>query len=504
MNRKWWTLVVACTATFMFLVDLTIVIVALPQIEHALHANFADIEWVVDAYALTLAAALLTAGALADRYGQRLIFVIGLVIFTLGSALCGLAQSPLMLILSRAGQGIGGAIIFATSLSLLANSFHGKDRGVAFGIWGGITGLAAGVGPILGGVITTGISWRGIFWVNVPLGAAAIIVTLWNVEEYRSAQSHRPDWTGFVTFTAAMVALVYGLTEAGRTSWGNTSVIASLCAAVALIAVFIIAERSAVHPMLDLSLFRVPTFDGGLIAAFAMNASLFAMLLYLVLYLQDDLGYSALGTGMRLLLLTGPTLIVATIAGRASSHIPVRWLIGPGLGLVGVGLILMAGLDAASSWTHLLPGLLVAGVGSGLVNPPLASTAVGVVKPQRAGMASGANSTGRQIGIAVGIAVYGTLFTTLLLHSLEHALSRAPGLARRSAEIASAIDQGTIGRAIVATTPRVRGELVTAIHSAYTGALNELLIVSGILALAGAVLAVSLIRPKDFVGSSHN
>ncbi len=256
--------------------------------------------------------------------------------------------------------------------------------------------------------------------------------------------------------------------------------------------------------MLDLSLFRVPTFDGGLIAAFAMNASLFAMLLYLVLYLQDDLGYSALGTGMRLLLLTGPTLIVATIAGRASSHIPVRWLIGPGLGLVGVGLILMAGLDAASSWTHLLPGLLVAGVGSGLVNPPLASTAVGVVKPQRAGMASGANSTGRQIGIAVGIAVYGTLFTTLLLHSLEHALSRAPGLARRSAEIASAIDQGTIGRAIVATTPRVRGELVTAIHSAYTGALNELLIVSGILALAGAVLAVSLIRPKDFVGSSHN
>ncbi len=409
-----------------------------------------------------------------------------------------------MLILSRAGQGIGGAIIFATSLSLLANSFHGKDRGVAFGIWGGITGLAAGVGPILGGVITTGISWRGIFWVNVPLGAAAIIVTLWKVEEYRSAQSHRPDWAGFFTFTAAMVALVYGLTEAGQTSWGNASVVASLCAAAVLIGAFIIAERKVVHPMLDLSLFRVPTFDGGLIAAFAMNASLFAMLLYLVLYLQDDLGYSALGTGTRLLLLTGPTLIVATVAGRASSHIPVRWLIGPGLALVGIGLILMAGLDATSPWTHLIPGLLVAGVGSGLVNPPLASTAVGVVKPQRAGMASGANSTGRQIGIAVGIAVYGTLFTTLLLHSLEHALSQAPSLAHRSADIASAIDQGTIGRAIVATAPRVRGELETAIHSAYTGALNELLIVSGILALVGAVLAVIFIRPKDFVGNSPN
>ncbi len=503
MNKKWWTLVVACAATFMFLLDLTIVIVALPQIERALHTNFADVEWVIDAYALTLAAALLTAGALADRYGQRLVFVVGLVIFTLGSALCGLAQSPLMLILSRAGQGIGGAILFATSLSLLANSFHGKERGIAFGIWGGITGLAAGVGPILGGLITTDISWRGIFWVNVPIGAAAIVVTLWKVSEYRSAQSHRPDWAGFITFTASMVALVYGLTEAGQTSWGNTSVIASLVAAVLLTCAFLIAESRVAHPMLDLSLFRVPTFDGGLVAAFAMNASLFAMLLYLVLYLQDDLGYTALATGARLLLITGATLVVATIAGRASSHMPVRWLIGPGLALVGIGLLLMSGLSSHGSWTHLIPGFLVAGIGSGLVNPPLASTAVGVVRPDRSGMASGANSTGRQIGIAVGVAVYGTLFTTLLLHSLDHALSLVPSLARRSGDIATSIDQGTIGRTIVATAPRVRGDLLTAVQSAYTGALNELLILSGIVALVGSVLAVVFIRPRDFVASSH-
>ncbi|WP_298339334.1 MFS transporter [Ferrimicrobium sp.] len=502
MDKKWWTLIVACVATFMFLLDLTIVIVALPQIERALHTNFADVEWVIDAYALTLAAALLTAGALADRYGQRLVFLIGLVIFTLGSAFCGLAQSPLMLILSRAGQGIGGAILFATSLSLLANSFHGKDRGVAFGIWGGITGLAAGVGPILGGLITTDISWRGIFWVNVPLGAAAIVVTLVKVDEYRSDQSHRPDWAGFLSFTLAMVSLVYGLTEAGQTSWSSGSVIASLVLAVLLFVAFILIEIRVSHPMLDLSLFRVPTFDGGLVAAFAMNASLFAMLLYLVLYLQDDLGFSALGTGERLLLLTGATLIVATAAGRASSHLPVRWLIGPGLALVGLGLLLMAGLSATTTWTHLIPGFLVAGIGSGLVNPPLASTAVGVVKPARSGMASGANSTGRQIGIAVGVAVYGTLFTSSLLHHLDHALSLTPSLAHRSAAIASAIDQGTIGQAIVASAPRVRGELVTAIHAAYTGALNELLIVSGLLAIVGAVAATISIRPRDFVGRS--
>jgi len=501
MEKKWWTLLVACAATFMFLLDLTIVIVALPQIELALHTGFADVEWVIDAYALTLAAALLTAGSLADRYGQRRVFVVGLVIFTLGSLLCGVAQSPIMLIVSRAAQGVGGAVLFATSLSLLANSFHGKDRGVAFGVWGAITGFATGVGPILGGIITTDISWRGIFWVNVPIGIVAIAVTLWKVDEYRSSQSHRPDWAGFVTFTVAMVTLVYALTEAGETTWGSPAVIACLCAATVLMGAFVAVERRVAHPMLDLSLLRVPTFDGGLVAAFAMNGSLFAMLLYLVLYLQDDLGYSALGTGLRVLLITGATLVVATIAGRMSSHMPVRWLIGPGLALVGVGLLLMSGLGAASSWTHLVPGFLVAGIGSGLVNPPLASTAVGVVAPQRAGMASGANSTGRQIGIAVGVAAYGSIFTGSLLNGLRHALSSSPALSHRTAQIAAAVQQGTVGQLIGTTAPGARGALVHAVRSAFAGALDDLLVVSGILAIAGALVAMSLIRSRDFVAS---
>jgi len=503
VDKKWWTLVVACAATFMLLLDITIVVVALPQIERALHTSFSDVEWVVDAYALTLAAALLTAGSLADRYGQRRVFMVGLIIFTLGSALCGLAQSPIMLIVSRAAQGVGGAVLFATSLSLLANSFHGKDRGIAFGVWGAITGLATGVGPMLGGIITTDISWRGIFWVNVPIGAITIAVTLWKVREYRSAQSHRPAWIGFGFFTAAMVALVYGLTEAGVTTWGHPAVISSLCAAAVLMVVFLLAERRVAHPMLDLSLFRVPTFDGGLMAAFAMNASLFAMLLYLVLYLQDDLGYSALGTGARLLLITGATMVVATVAGRVSSHMPVRWLIGPGLALVGLGLLLMSGLDATSSWTHLIPGFLVAGIGSGMVNPPLASTAVGVVAPQRSGMASGANTTGRQIGIAVGVAAYGTIFTTALAHGLRHSLASTPELTRQGGQIATAIQQGTIGRTIAGAAPAVRVSLVTAVRSAYAGALNDLLVVSGALALAGAVAAVAFIRSRDFVHSAR-
>jgi hypothetical protein len=293
--------------------------------------------------------------------------------------------------------------------------------------------------------------------------------------------------------------LVYGLIRASEISWSDSGVEICLGLAVVLLGAFVIVERRAVRPMFDLSLFRVPTFSGGLMAAFAMNGSLYALLLYLVLYLQDDLGYSALGTGVRLLLLSGATLVSATAAGRLSSHMPVRWLIGPGLALTGIGLFLMSGLGGTTSWTHLVPGFIVAGFGSGMVNPPLASTAVGVVTPERSGMASGVNTTFRQIGIAVGIAAYGTIFTASLRHSLGHALSNISGLAGKSPQIISGIQQGNVGAVISGTPAASRGQVVSAIHSSFTGALNDLLVVSGILALAGAVGAVTLIRSKDFV-----
>ncbi len=417
MEKKWWTLVAVSTGTFMLLLDVTIVVVAIPNIQDGLHATFGQIQWVIDAYALTLASLLLTAGVLADRYGRRLLFVIGLAIFTIGSLLCGVAQTPLMLILSRSGQGVGGAIMFATSLALLGNSFRGKDRGVAFGVWGAITGVAVSLGPILGGIITTGISWRGIFLVNVPIGIAALAISWRQVEESRAPHPGRPDWIGFALLTSGLVGLVYGLIRASETSWGDSGVAISLVLGGILLAGFVIAEAMVAHPMFDLSLFRVPTFDGGLIAAFCMNGSLFSMLLYLVLYLQDALGFSALQTGLRLLLISGPTLVTATVSGRLSERIPVRWLIGPGLILVGVGLILMAGLSGTSSWTHLIPGFIISGAGAGFVNPPLASTAIGVVEPERAGMASGVNTTFRQIGIAVSIAALGTIFSSSLRHN---------------------------------------------------------------------------------------
>jgi EmrB/QacA subfamily drug resistance transporter len=455
--QAWWTLIAVSLGTFMLLLDITIVIVALPDIQKALGAGFDDVQWTVDAYSLSLASLLLASGSIADLFGRRRAFAAGLAIFTSASLLCGLAQSPAMLIAFRAIQGIGGAAIFATSLALLAQTFHGKSRGLAFGVWGAVVSISTAAGPLLGGVLTTGIGWRWIFFVNVPIGIVAVLVTLRYVEESKPPQARKVDFPGFAVFTVGLVSLVYGLIRANEHGWTNTVSLIAFALAVVLLVSFPFVERAVKQPMFDLALFRKPTFVGGSIAAFAMNGSLFAMLLYFTLYLQEVLHYSALQTGLRLAMITGATLFTAIPAGRLSARVNVRWLIGPGLLMVGAGLLLMRGLDASSDWTHLIPGFLVAGLGSGLVNPPLASTAVGVVEPRFAGMASGINSTFRQVGIATSVAALGTILAT---HT-----------------------NGVTG-------PAAKG--------AFVSGLNEILLISGLLAIVGGALAIPLIRRQDF------
>src|SRR5580658_6976604 len=493
MDKKWWTLLAVCAGTFMLLLDVTIVIVAQPAIQGGLHASFSDVQWVLDAYALTLASLLLTSGVLADRYGRKRLFQIGLVIFTLGSLLCGVAQDPLMLILSRSGKGVGGAIMFATSLALLGNSFRGRDRGGAF------AGVSTALGPVLGGVIVTDWSWRGIFLVNVPIGVLAVALTAWRVEESKSPHPTPPDWTGFVLLTTGLVSLVYGLIRAGENSFSDTGVIICLAVGAGALAAFIVAERHIANPMFDLSLLRVPTFAGASIAAFAMNGSLYAVLLWPVLYLQDILGYSAQDAGLRLAIISGAQFVTATIAGRSSERVPARWLIGPGLVLVGVGLIIMAGLTGGSGWTDLIPGFIVSGLGSGLVNPPLASTAIGVVPQQKAGLASGVNATFRQIGIAAGIAGLGVIFNS----ALQHNLTSARAVASSAPRIVAMVRQGQVGQLLASLPPARRGEVAVAIKAAFAAGLNDLLYVTAAIALVGAVCALLLIRSKDFVSRTE-
>jgi EmrB/QacA subfamily drug resistance transporter len=496
-DAKWWTLAAVCIGTFMLLLDITIVNVALPDIQGELKASFSDLQWAVDAYALTLASLLLTAGSIADLFGRRLLYIIGVVLFTGASVLCGAATGPLMLEVSRGLQGVGGAVMFAVSLALLANAFRGKDRGVAFGIWGMATGTAVGIGPVLGGALVA-LSWRWIFFVNVPVGIIALAITWWKVAESKQAGARRPDWAGFVVFTAALALLVYALIESGRTSFSDTTVIACFAAGGALIVVFLFVEIRGDHPMLDLSLFRLPTFSGGAIAAFAVSAGIFSMLLYLVLYLQNVLGFSALGAGTRLLLISGGIFVTSAITGRLTAYVPIRLLVGPGLMLIGIGLLLMRGIDATSSWTHLIPGFIVSGIGIGMMNPPLAATAVGVVRPERAGMASGISSTFRQVGIATGIALLGTLLASKLRDDIGSGLAGTP-LAGRSASITDAVKAGDF-KGIARNLPPDQATLVDHVgRVAFADSLNYILLVAAIMTLVCGVLALGLIRGKDFI-----
>jgi EmrB/QacA subfamily drug resistance transporter len=447
-----------------------------------------------------LATLLLTAGSLADLLGRRRVFVTGLGLFVAASFLCGLATTPLFLNLARGAQGVGGAIMFATSLALLGHSFRGRDRGVAFGVWGAITGVSTALGPVLGGVITTNWSWRGIFLVNVPIGVLAVALTAWRVEESKSPHPTPPDWAGFALLTTSLVSLIYGLIRAGENSWSDTGVVACLVTGGVALAGFVAVERRVAHPMFDLSLLRVPTFAGSSIAAFAMNGSLYAVLLFLVIYLQDILGYSAEQAGLRLAIISGAQFVTATAAGRVSERVPARWLIGPGLLLVGIGLIMMAGLSGGSSWTHLIPGFIVSGLGGGMVNPPLASTAIGVVPPDKAGMASGVNSTFRQVGIAAGIAALGSIFAAALERNLAH----APAVASSAPRVAAMVRQGQVGQLLASLPAATRGQVAAALRSAFAAALNDLLLVTGALAFAGALCALLLIRNKALPPSQQS
>ena len=300
--------------------------------------------------------------------------------------------------------------MFATSLALLAQEFHGPERGTAFGLWGATTGAAVAVGPLVGGALTDALGWPSIFYLNLPIGIATLAITLRKLPESRDENAGGIDWLGLTTFSAALLGLVFGLIECNDRGWGSPLIVGMLAGSAVLLALFVVVERHQAHPMFDLSLFRKPTFGGASIAAFALSASMFAMFLYLTLYLQTILGYGPLQTGLRFLPVTLLSFVAAAVSGKLTAKLPARGLLGGGLLLTAVGLLLMRGVDANSDWTALLPGFIVAGIGIGTINPSIANAAIGVVAPARAGMASGISSTFRQVGIATGIAGLGAVF----------------------------------------------------------------------------------------------
>ena len=324
MERKWWTLIAVSVAIFMLLLDITVVNVALPEIQHSLHSSFADLQWVVNAYALTLAALLLTSGSIADLIGRKKVFALGLIVFTTASAVCGLSGSPLMLNLARAVQGAGGAMMFATSLALIAEAFHGKERGTAFGVFGAVTGAAVAVGPVLGGVITSAFGWEWIFFINVPIGMAGLFIAVTQVSDSRDPDATGVDWAGLVTFSGSLFLLIYALVQGNEKGWGSTEIVPADRRRRAD-GGFLVVERLQSRPMLDLSLFRRPAFAGANIVAFSISAS------YLRdvpvpdplhpgrARLQPAPGRSAVPARSTLL-----SFIVAPFSGKLSVRVPVR------------------------------------------------------------------------------------------------------------------------------------------------------------------------------------
>ena len=507
MDRKWWTLIAVSIAIFMLLLDITVVNVALPDIQRSLHSSFQDLQWVVDAYALTLAALLLTAGSLADLVGRRLVFVLGLGVFTASSAVCGLSSSSLMLNLARGVQGIGGAMMFATSLALIAQAFHGRERGTAFGVFGAVTGAAVAVGPLVGGVITSGIGWEWIFFVNVPIGVLAVLLTLSRVSESRDPHAGGIDWAGLVTFSGSLFLLVFALVRGNTSGWTSAQILSMLIGSAVLIVAFVAIERRVEHPMLELRLFRVHAFTGANIVAFTLSASIFAMFLYITLYVQDVLSYSPLQAGLRFLPVTLLSFFVAPLAGRLSVRLPVRLLLGTGLALVAAGLWAMTAVGPSSGWTVLIPGFVLCGAGIGLVNPPLASAAIGVVPPQRSGMASGINSTFRQVGIATGIAGLGAVFQHAVTHTTSARLAAGGHgreiVAAAHGHLSTLFESGEVAHFAAALPHSARGALLSAYRVGFTSAFTDILIIGGGVALAGSLLAFALVRSRDFDVSAN-
>jgi EmrB/QacA subfamily drug resistance transporter len=404
------TLAVVCLATAMLMLDIAVVNTALSHIASDLNSGLTGLQWIVDAYTLALATVVLTAGSLADRFGRRRVFAWGMGVFTATSLWCALATSIVELDAARAVQGIGAAMMFASSLAVLADAFPAAaERAKAFAVYGATIGASFAVGPLVGGVLTSYVSWRAVFFVNVPLGIAAIAATYGWVRESHESKARRLDLPGQLTLSGGLFLLVFALLRGNDEGWSSFSIVASLVGAVALMALFVLAELRSREPMLPLELFRRPDFTGAQVAAFAISGSFFALFLYMTLYLQEILHLSAIEAGLVYLPGTVLIFVVSGASAALTSKVGPSVLVVTGLMLVAAGLALTLLAGADSSWTALMPGLLVGCIGTGLFNPAVVAIALGSVSEQQSGLAAGTNDAFRQGGIAVGVAVFGAV-----------------------------------------------------------------------------------------------
>ena len=454
-NRKWWTLGAVAFGLFMIMLDNTIVNVALPSIQRDLEIGISELEWVFNGYALTFGVLMLTGGKLADLLGRRRIFIVGLVIFTLASLFCGLATSAGWLIGARVVQGVGSALMNPATLSIITATFPPRQRGMAIGIWAGVAAMALAIGPLVGGLITEHIGWNWIFFINVPVGILAVVVTRLVVSESRDTSAvQRLDLPGLLASGIGLFALTFALIEANSYGWTDPVIVALFATSAVSLVGFVLLELRQRVPMLDLSLFRNGTFAGSNAVMLLVGLAMFGVFFYNSLFVQNVMGYSAVQTGAIFLPMTMLIILIAPAAGKFSDRVGSRWLMGVGMVLLSVSLFTFSRLDAGSDFWNLLPGLLVGGVGMGLVMTPTTAAAMGSVSIDKAGVGSAVLNSMRQVGGSLGIAVMGAI-------------------------VASQVDAP-------AGTPQAAQGFIDGFQNA--------LVVASLIALAGAVLAVATVR----------
>jgi EmrB/QacA subfamily drug resistance transporter len=409
-NKKWWTLAAVSFGLFMIMLDNTVVNVALPSMQRSLHLKVSELEWVVTGYALTFGAFMLTGGKLADLFGRRLMFVIGLLVFAASSLACGLAASATILIAARVVQGLGAALMNPSTLSIITVTFPPRQRGTAIGIWAGVSALALAIGPLVGGLITQHVNWNWIFFINVPIGAIAVVAAFAFITESRDTSAEqRADVPGLASSAAALFALTYALIEANSYGWSSTRIIASFAVAAFSMLGFIVLEHRQRLPMLDLSLFRNKTFAGANTVMLFVAIAMFGVFFYISLYMQQVLDFSPTQAGASFLPMTILIILIAPQAGRASDKLGSRWLVGAGLVFVAASLVLFSRLEVDSGFWSLLPAMLLGGAGMALAMTPTTAAAMASVRADKAGVGSAVLNSMRQVGGSLGIAIMGAI-----------------------------------------------------------------------------------------------
>lgn len=403
-------LAICCMSLLIVSLDNTILNVALPSIQHELHASVAGMQWTIDAYTLVLAALLMLSGSTADRLGRRRIFLVGLVVFAVGSLLCSLAPGLEWLVVFRMVQAVGGSMLNPVAMSIITNTFTDpRERARAIGAWGGVVGISMAAGPVIGGLLVQSVGWRSIFWINVPIGALAFFLTLRYVPESRAPKPRRVDPVGQLLVIALLGSLTYAIIEAPDAGWTSPEILVLVLVALASLAGLIAYERRRSEPLIDLRFFHSAPFSGATIVAVCAFAALAGFLFINTLYLQNIRGLSALDAGLYMLPMAGMTLIFAPVSGRLVGNRGPRLpliLAGTAMGASG---LLFAAFDAQATNALLFTGYVLFGIGFGLVNAPITNTAVSGMPRTQAGVAAAVASTSRQVGQSLGVAVIGAV-----------------------------------------------------------------------------------------------